>query len=335
MCIKNKIIAAALCALVAGIGIFGSQTNIANAQTTSSSTMSMDQMQQMINSLQQQIQQLTQALTALKSGSTLSTTTSSGTCAALGAACQSTRLLGFLSLFNKATTSTSCCSGLTCTSGKCVTTLPKTGCGNGICESNETPTSCAADCNCGTKKTCDNYGYVCGTPSNGCGGNLDCGTCAFGNTCVNGKCQTTVTGTNGKECFTINSCASGVISAAKARVTMYCQGTDSGIYPAWKDSTTSSTNGVATFCGTPINLATDPDVNADPNCDAHQTCTGSCQCPSGYSAAGKSPLGFTTQSTTVSCTLPCTTCCESKTGAAPISYNCTSSSANYTIMCYK
>jgi hypothetical protein len=37
----------------------------------------------------------------------------------------------------------------------------------------------------------------------------------------------------------------------------------------------------------------------------------------------------------VSCTLPCTTCCESKTGAAPISYNCTSSSANYTIMCYK
>ena len=200
--------------------------------------------------------------------------TNSGTCATLGATCtqsKTTNFLGLLSsLLNKSTTATTtaaCCSGLTCTSGKCVTTPPKTGCGNGICESNETPTSCAADCNCSAKKNCADYGYACGTPSNGCGGKLDCGQCAFGKTCVAGKCETTVTGADGKECFTLNNCSSGGIACPKVRCVINCTSGDSGKYPNWVNSTMKQTNGVATYCGVPTNPATyvDPN-NPDDNC---------------------------------------------------------------------
>jgi len=67
MNLKNKI-AAALCALIAGVGIFGVGGNnaLATPGSINPATMTIDQMQQMIQSLMQQIQQITQLIAQLK-----------------------------------------------------------------------------------------------------------------------------------------------------------------------------------------------------------------------------------------------------------------------------
>ena len=43
------------------------------------------------------------------------------------------------------------------------------------------------DCDC-TPVTCMDMGYQCGSPDNGCGVPLDCGTCPSGATCMGGMC---------------------------------------------------------------------------------------------------------------------------------------------------
>jgi hypothetical protein len=63
MCLKNKIIVAGFCALVAGAGLF-TANSVAMAQTTSTSGMTIEQMQQLIIKLQQQIAQVLQLLLA-------------------------------------------------------------------------------------------------------------------------------------------------------------------------------------------------------------------------------------------------------------------------------
>ncbi len=37
-------------------------------------------------------------------------------------------------------------------------------------------------------QTCSDLGYECGTWSDGCGGTIDCGSCASGYVCSSGKC---------------------------------------------------------------------------------------------------------------------------------------------------
>ncbi|MCU0653086.1 MAG: hypothetical protein MUD10_02395 [Candidatus Pacebacteria bacterium] len=71
MCFKNKMIAAALCALVAGIGIFGIGNNLASATTTGAASagytlLSVEQLQKIVESLIQQIQQLKLMIAELK-----------------------------------------------------------------------------------------------------------------------------------------------------------------------------------------------------------------------------------------------------------------------------
>lgn len=71
------------------------------------------------------------------------------------------------------------------------------------CHPGNTNTSCGASgatcqscgsnqvCNnqaCCTKLTCASVGATCGSASDGCGGSLSCGNCAFGHDCVNGQC---------------------------------------------------------------------------------------------------------------------------------------------------
>jgi len=54
--------------------------------------------------------------------------------------------------------------------------------------------SCAAIC---TPKTCSALNFGCGSQSDGCGGTLDCGTCASGKTCSAGVCVVTGSGGGG------------------------------------------------------------------------------------------------------------------------------------------
>lgn len=65
------------------------------------------------------------------------------------------------------------------------------GCGNscGTCDSGFlcSNNQCIEDV-CVPKTTCDTH--VCGEESDGCGGFVPCGTCAGGETCVSGVCQT-------------------------------------------------------------------------------------------------------------------------------------------------
>jgi predicted PurR-regulated permease PerM len=63
MCIKNKIVAVALCAVVMFVGVFALGSVTAQAQSTAgttstTSTLSRDQLQQIIDQIRQQIQQL-------------------------------------------------------------------------------------------------------------------------------------------------------------------------------------------------------------------------------------------------------------------------------------
>jgi len=51
-------------------------------------------------------------------------------------------------------------------------------CGNGVCDSVETCSSCPQDCGaCCVPTTCADAGATCGSVPDGCGGTLDCGTC--------------------------------------------------------------------------------------------------------------------------------------------------------------
>ena len=78
-------------------------------------------------------------------------------------------------------------------------------CSNGICSSTCTPTTCSA------------LGDNCGSPSNGCGGTLSCGTCAAGSTCnSSGKCVAscapTTCAAQGATCGTISDGCSGTLT---------------------------------------------------------------------------------------------------------------------------
>lgn len=64
MCLKNKIIAIGLCALIVGMGIFSANSSVAMTQASGTSTMTMEQMQQLILKLQEQITYVTQLLLA-------------------------------------------------------------------------------------------------------------------------------------------------------------------------------------------------------------------------------------------------------------------------------
>lgn len=72
----------------------------------------------------------------------------------------------------------SACGG--CNAAPCI--LPDTCGGGGV----------PLQCGC-TKTSCTALGAACGTPSDGCGGTLSCGTCDSGLFCVGGKCVASTT----------------------------------------------------------------------------------------------------------------------------------------------
>ncbi len=74
--------------------------------------------------------------------------------------------------------------------------LPANGCRLGCGEPCPVPPDGAASCNAAgrctvaacTPRTCADAGAMCGTPDNGCGTPLDCGTCPGGGACTDGTC---------------------------------------------------------------------------------------------------------------------------------------------------
>ncbi len=106
---------------------------------------------------------------------------------------------------------TTCSSGQHACGAGCIDNLPnmpENGCKLGCGEPCPTPpdgsAACDADGQCTfdcpapfhqdgtmcvcTPSTCDDIGYMCGAPDNGCGTPLDCGACADGGVCTDGAC---------------------------------------------------------------------------------------------------------------------------------------------------
>jgi len=157
MNLKNKIIAAALCALIAGVGIFGVGSNNALAQTGGANAdQAIAQMMQMIETLKQQIQQITQLIAQLKPQETCGndicrfgeTATS---CPADCGTLENCTAEGEI----KKMRGPVCCQGLTmvqnCGDGD-ILGCPNDGssrctrCGNGTCGTGENAYNCPADC---------------------------------------------------------------------------------------------------------------------------------------------------------------------------------------------
>jgi len=157
MNLKNKIIAAALCALIAGVGIFGVGGNNALAQTGGANAdQAIAQMMQMIETLKQQIQQITQLIAQLKPQETCGNGAcrfgeTATTCPAdCGVKTNCAKEGETMSVNGK-----QCCAGLSAVAGslwngKCV--VPPGGfrtclkCGDGICGGGENECNCPGDC---------------------------------------------------------------------------------------------------------------------------------------------------------------------------------------------
>lgn len=89
-----------------------------------------------------------------------------------------------------------CTGGTTCVDGVCCST--PVVCGGSCCTD---PLARCHNSVCCVPATCASLGAACGTPSDGCGGTLSCGTCAAPNTCGGG-------GTPGQCGCTSNTCES-------------------------------------------------------------------------------------------------------------------------------
>ena len=78
-------------------------------------------------------------------------------------------------------------------------------------------------CGC-TPKTCDQIGAACGTPTDGCGGTLDCGTCEAG-TCVKNACSCTPTTCQalGATCGVVSDGCNGALDCGSCPSGQTCQ----------------------------------------------------------------------------------------------------------------
>jgi Cys-rich repeat protein len=146
-----------------------------------------------------------------------------GTCAPGGGCCVQTQPV--------CTADRECPAGQVCQNGLCVAVClcaSNADCPQGaLCKNCQCELGCSTDRDCAAgqtcvngvckatcvAKTCADLGYSCGTQSDGCGGNLSCGSCAAGQTCANGVC------TAGPACTTDRDCAAG-----QACVNGVCQG---------------------------------------------------------------------------------------------------------------
>jgi hypothetical protein len=102
--------------------------------------------------------------------------------------------------------------------------------------------------------TCAALGAACGTPSNGCGGTLSCGTCASGQACngsyqCSASCTPTTCAASGATCGSISNGCGGTLSCGTCvagqtcNSANQCEATSSGTEPCTPSKTlTTETN---------------------------------------------------------------------------------------------
>ncbi len=224
MNLKNKIAAAALCALIAGVGIFGVGGNnaLATPGSINPATMTIDQMQQMIQSLMQQIQQITQLIAQLKPQETCG----NGICRFGETAATCAANCGAIVCANESETisprsNKECCPGLSAahgslSNGSCIT--PPGGfrvCikkDDGICGARENICNSPADC--GTTSICGKTNLTAAS-KNSCassGGELLCTACSYASHTPGSACINTCT------CNCANACVTeGMIFTGTAK----------------------------------------------------------------------------------------------------------------------
>jgi len=120
-----------------------------------------------------------------------------------------------------------------CRGGVWKTQLNGAGCSSFMCDAgtclNNVCTSSILGC---TRKTCANIissrAYVCGVYGDGCGGTLNCGTCASGQQCIGGACFASLL-PNASECKSNLECASQNCSYGNCCDNGQCGWGDSGL----------------------------------------------------------------------------------------------------------
>ena len=210
-------IAAALCAIVAGFGIFGIGNNTASATaagdtSTGYAALGIEQLQKIVENLVQQIQQLRQMIAQLKPLETCGNGKcrfgeTAATCAKDCGSSACGKEGDIADSFSSETSGTKpCCAGLEPLSYNIEVQQPNAEpltvakmtcakCGNGVCSFGETAATCAKDC-ANVSTGCAKEGTACWATKCASNGNSSevakCGeggsTCCSGLSCVSGKC---------------------------------------------------------------------------------------------------------------------------------------------------
>jgi len=183
MCLKNKIISVALCAIAAVAGMFVTGTDTAQAEsltTTSTAGMSLEQMQQLIMKLQEQIAYIIQLLVQQQKpvcGNGVCETAKGETAANCPKDCGTASVCGRTDLIAS--------DGARCTAAGGTISCPNTAC------SSQDTNCIGAKCTCNCPSACTKEGaacsfYKCGATDTGTGTSADAKCIGGGSTCCAG-----------------------------------------------------------------------------------------------------------------------------------------------------
>jgi mannobiose 2-epimerase len=139
------------------------------------------------------------------------------------------------------------------------------------------PTGMGGGC---TPTTCSDLGAACGTPSDGCGGTLSCGTCPTGQMCSASYqcvCAPTTCAAQGAVCGTISDGCGGTLSCGTCPTGQTCSASNQCICTPTTCAAQGAVCGtISDGCGGTLSCGT---------CPTGQTCNASNQCVDGTNTA--------------------------------------------------